>query len=92
MAKKGYIKVTVDGITVSVKKDVFDNIDLIEATAELDSGNAFALPKILKTVFEGKEYDRVKKHLEVNGITRATDMNAFMEKVLTAANATLAKN
>lgn len=90
--EKDYYKVTVRNITVKVKKDVIDNIDFLEYLSEAESGNALVIPKLLHIVFSDKDYEKVKKALQKEGIVKASEMTEFMGEVLTACNALEAKN
>ena len=91
-AKRDCYNVTVQGINVKVAKDVIDDIDLLEDLAALDDGDVFAFPRVCKRLF-GDDYQRVKGELaDKRGITTATAMSEFFEKVLKACNALSAKN
>lgn len=58
----GAVKVTVSGIDVTVKPVVLNDIDVIDALAEIEDGNILKLPKLLKLVF-GEDWKRIKDGL-----------------------------
>lgn len=86
-----YYRVVVRGIKLKIRKDAMDDIDLVEDLGELQDGNIFVLPRVLKRLF-GSKYEVVKEQLAHDGITKASEMTEFFEEVLTACNALDAKN
>lgn len=84
-------KVTVKGITVEVPTDVMDDIDMLEWIGEMQEGNIFVFPKILRRMF-GDNYVVVKEKLSTDGITTTTEMTDFFTGVMNALSALDAKN
>ncbi|HIW77047.1 MULTISPECIES: hypothetical protein [Gordonibacter] len=85
-------KVTVKGITVEVSADVMDDIDMLEWIGEMQEGNIFVFPKILRRMF-GDNYAVVKEKLSTeHGITTTTEMTDFFTGVMNALSALDAKN
>lgn len=85
--------VTVNGITVCVSRDAFDDIELLEDLAEAEGGNGLLYVSIFKRVFGDEQYERVKRELANDeGRTSITAMSEFFTGVVSAVNALDAKN
>lgn len=91
-ASKSY-NVTVRGINLKIRKDILDDIEVVELLGEVQEGNVFAFTELSKLMFGDEGYQKVKRGLATDdGRTRVTDMSAFLVEVLEACNALAAKN
>lgn len=87
-------KVEVDGITVSVSRDDVDDIDVIEAIADVnsdltsDTDKMAAAIKVFRLVF-GSDYERVKSELrdQHDGRCSVETFMQFFSDVLEAVGA-----
>lgn len=78
------VELDVDGIQVTVDPEALDNIDLMEALGEIDSGNVFYIAKALRLML-GDQWARVKRELaNDSGVTTASAAAEFVGKMLTA--------
>ena len=69
---------------VWVDPEALDNIDLMEALGEIDSGNVFYIAKALRLML-GDQWARVKRELaNDSGVTTASATAEFVGKMLTA--------
>ena len=78
------VELDVDGIKVTVDPESLDNIDLMEALGEIDSGNVFYIAKALRLMI-GDQWARVKREMANDaGVTTASATAEFVGKMLTA--------
>jgi len=88
-----YYSVTVRGINLKIAKDAFDDMDTVELFGDVQDGDIFAFPRLVKRIFGDKEYPRIKDALaNADGKTTVLEMSNFLTEVMTACNALAAKN
>jgi len=81
-AAKKLITVTSHGITVEVDQDKFNDLELFDMIDEVQSGNVFKMPKLMKRIFD-KQYDLVMEGLrEESGVVSADTASEFLIEVL----------
>ena len=79
------VKVTAMGATVKVDPDMFNDVEVLDYLGDLQAGNPFKIPKLLRHVF-GEQYDGVMDKLRgADGRVRADKAAKFMEKVMEKA-------
>lgn len=77
------VTVTAKGVTVTVREDVFDNIDVFDKLAEIQEGNVFAIGPLMRSVLGG-DYQRVKVALaNEGGVTTVTAVTEFFGELMT---------
>ena len=75
-------KVNLDsGITLGVKDDVMDNMELLDDMVELDEGNGFAISRVLNRVLEPDEKKKLYDHLRENGVTKVSKVVDAMKDI-----------
>ena len=75
-------KVKLDsGLTLSVKDDVMDNMELLDDLVELDEGNGFAISRVLNRVLEPDEKKKLYDHLRENGVTKVSKVVDAMKDI-----------
>lgn len=90
--KSKYRNVTVDGLSLRIPKDAFDDMEVADLLGEMEDGNIFAFPKLAKRIF-GDEYKKVIEHLKgKDGRTKVSDACDFFNKTMKAIHAISAKN
>lgn len=73
----------VDGIPVCIRRDAMDDIDVMEMLGEMQDGNQFVMPKLMRSVLGAEQYANVKASLaDEGGRTAASDMVTFFGKVM----------
>lgn len=92
-SKDAHFTVTVRGITLKIKKDVVDDIEVVELLGDIQEGDIFAFPKLARLMFGEDGYQKVKEGLaRKDGRTRVTDVFDFFTEVFVACDALAAKN
>ena len=75
-------KVKLDsGLTLSVKDDVMDNMELLDDLVELDEGNGFAISRVLNRILEPDEKKKLYDHLRENGVTKVSKVVDAMKEI-----------
>ena len=75
-------KVKLDsGLTLSVKDDVMDNMELLDDLVELDEGNGFAISRVLNRILETDEKKKLYDHLRENGVTKVSKVVDAMKEI-----------
>lgn len=73
----------VDGIPVCIRRDAMDDIDVMEMLGDMQDGNQFVMPRLMRSVLGAEQYANVKASLaDENGRTAASDMVAFFGAVM----------
>lgn len=84
-ADGGALAIEVDGIPVSIERDVLANdLDTLELLADIDDGNLLSIVRLMRRVFGEEQYRNIKASLRKDGRTSMSDMNDFMVKVFSA--------
>ncbi|MCQ2383075.1 MAG: hypothetical protein MJ060_04620 [Clostridia bacterium] len=80
--------VTVRGITLDVDVEVFDDMEVLQLFADLEDGNVFVFPRLMKLFF-GDNYENITEQLKdkKTGRVKASTMGDFLKEVLTASGA-----
>ncbi len=93
MNEDAHFTVTVRGITLKIKKDAVDDIEVVELLGDIQEGDIFAFPKLARLMFGEDGYQQVKEGLaRKDGRTRVTDVFDFFTEVFVACDALTAKN
>lgn len=61
--KKKIESVEVDGVKVSISMAVLEDIETVEAMADIQNGNPLAIVPLFRKLF-GTDYERIKKELK----------------------------
>ena len=79
------IEVQAMGVTVEIAEDAVDDFDVVDWLGELQDGNIFVLPKLVRKLF-GEDFARIRKELEdERGNLTATKAAEFFAEVLKEA-------
>ncbi|MCL2403664.1 MAG: hypothetical protein FWC86_05520 [Coriobacteriia bacterium] len=79
---KKFITITSHGITVKVNRDKFNDLELFDMIDEIQSGNVFKMPKLMRLIFED-QHDLVMDGLRnEEGIVTADSASEFLVEVL----------
>jgi len=76
------ITVNSHGITVKVDQDKFNDLELFDMIDEIQSGNVFKMPKLIRRIFDN-DYQKVLDGLKgKDGIVTADKASEFLIEVL----------
>lgn len=79
---KKAITVTSHGITVKVDQEKFNDLELFDMIDEIQSGNVFKMPKLMRCIF-GDDHQMVLDGLrEESGVVTADKASEFLIEVL----------
>ena len=69
------------GLQIEVKDKVMDNMELLDDLVELDSGNGYAISRVLNRMLEPEEKKKLYDHLRVDGVTPITAVTEAMKEI-----------
>lgn len=69
------------GLQIEVKDNVMDNMELLDDLVELDSGNGYAISRVLNRMLEPEEKKKLYDHLRVDGVTPITAVTEAMKEI-----------
>lgn len=87
--------IEVDGIPVVLDSARFDDMEVLELMMRFEDGDASpsTVAKLVRLMLGEEQYENTKKQLMgEDGVCKATDYLAFIEKVFSEANSETAKN
>ena len=69
------------GITLNVKDNVMDNMDLLDDLVELDDGNGYAISRVVGRILDKDEKRKLYDHLRVDGVTAVSKVVEAMKEI-----------
>lgn len=69
------------GITLNVKDNVMDNMELLDDLVELDDGNGYAISRVVGRILEKDEKKKLYDHLRVDGVTAVSKVVEAMKEI-----------
>lgn len=72
------------GIPFTVERAALNDIEVLEMLGDVQ-GDVTVLPRLMRAVFGGEQYENVKASLRRDGRTSSTDMAAFFSEAFAAA-------
>lgn len=69
------------GITLKIKENVLDNMELLDDLVELDDGNSYAISKVLNRILEPEEKKKLYNHLRKDGVTPVSEVVTAMKEI-----------
>jgi len=79
---KQLVEVHSNGITISIEKDVFNDLELFEMIDDIQSGNVFKMPKLMRRIFEDQHEAVLEGLRNDDGVVTADAASAFLIEVL----------
>jgi hypothetical protein len=70
-----------NGLQLSVREDVMDNMELLDALVELNEGNGYAISKVINMILEKDEKKKLYDHLRVDGVTSVSKVVEAMKEI-----------
>lgn len=69
------------GITLNVKDNVMDNMELLDDLVELDDGNGYAISRVVGRILDKDEKKKLYDHLRVDGVTAVSKVVEAMKEI-----------
>lgn len=69
------------GITLNVKDNVMDNMELLDDLVELDDGNGYAISRVVGRILDKDEKRKLYDHLRVDGVTAVSKVVEAMKEI-----------
>lgn len=69
------------GITLNVKDNVMDNMELLDDLVELDDGNGYAISRVVGRILEKDEKKKLYDHLRVDGVAPVSKVVEAMKEI-----------
>ncbi|MCL2870764.1 MAG: hypothetical protein FWE26_03950 [Coriobacteriia bacterium] len=79
---KRLVTIASHGITVQVDQDKFNDLELFDMIDEIQSGNVFKMPKLMRRIFDDQHQMVLNGLREENGIVTADKASEFLVEVL----------
>ena len=70
-----------NGLSLEVKDNVMDNMELLDDLVELDEGNGYAISRVLNRVLEPAEKKKLYDHLREDGVTKVSKVVETMKEI-----------
>jgi hypothetical protein len=81
------VHAVVMGVEFDVSADALDNLELLDLMAEVEEGNIFKLPALMRTLF-GKDWSSIHESLrDERGVVTATRAAEFFSAAMQAVGA-----
>jgi len=75
-------KVKLDsGLTLEINENVMDNMELLDDLVDLDSGNGYALSRVLNRIMDADQKKKLYDHLRVDGVAPITKVTEAMKEI-----------
>ena len=74
------------GLTVKVDQDKLNDLELFDMIDEIQSGNIFKMPKLMKRIFDDQHAMVLEGLRDKNGIVTADKASEFLVEVLQQIN------
>lgn len=69
------------GLTLEVKDNVLDNMELLDDLVDFDNGNGYAISRILARILEPEEKKKLYEHLRKDGVTSISDVTQALKEL-----------
>ena len=69
------------GITLEIKENVMDNMELLDDLVELDDGNGYAISRVVGRILDKDEKKKLYDHLRVDGVTAVSKVVEAMKEI-----------
>lgn len=83
---KKLITISSHGITVKVSQDKFNDLELFEMIDEIQSGNVFKMPKLMRRIFDDQHEMVLDGLRSESGVVTADKASEFLIEVLQQIN------
>lgn len=79
-------KVTISGKSVVIASDALDDWELLEDLAAMQEGQNHKIPSVARRMFGDSYTDALEQFRGKNGVVKASDFSAFVQRVFVALN------
>lgn len=69
------------GLTLEVKDNVLDNMELLDDLVDFDNGNGYAISRILARILEPEEKKKLYENLRKDGVTSISDVTQALKEL-----------
>lgn len=69
------------GLTLEVKDNVLDNMELLDDLVDFDNGNGYAISRILARILEPEEKKKLYEYLRKDGVTSISDVTQALKEL-----------
>ena len=80
--KKELVTINSHGVTVQVDRNKFNDLELFDLIDEIQSGNVFKMPKLMRCIFDEQHAMVLEGLRDENGIVTADKASEFLVEVL----------
>ena len=75
-------KVKLDsGLTLEIKENVMDNMELLDDLVDLDEGNGYAISRVVSKILDKAEKKKLYDSLRVDGVTPISKVVEAMKEI-----------
>ena len=69
------------GLTLEIKENVMDNMELLDDLVELDEGNGYAISRVISRILDKGEKKKLYDSLRVDGVTPVSKVVEAMKEI-----------
>ena len=69
------------GLNLQIRDNVLDNMELLDDLVDFDSGNGYAISRILARILEKEEKQKLYDHLRKDGVTPITEVTKALKEI-----------
>lgn len=69
------------GLDLEIRDNVLDNMELLDDLVDFDSGNGYAISRILGRILEPDQKKKLYDHLRKDGVTPISDVTAALKEI-----------
>lgn len=70
-----------DGLTLSIRAGVLNNMELLDDLVELDDGNGYAISRIVRRILGRDEKKKLYDHLRADGVVPVSAVTDALKEI-----------
>lgn len=69
------------GLTLQIRDNAMDNMEMLDDLVELDEGNGYAISRVLNRLLDPEEKKKLYDHLRKDGVTPISEVTKAMKEI-----------